>query len=96
MRIARTPLMTSALLAATIALAPAPAFAATTDAVGVHSDVVSVASPVSATVAEQAEPDSEAEAGRLAFVLVPLLGAAVVVIGAIVVISRGRRGRRGD
>ncbi len=94
MRIARTPLMTSALLAATIALAPAPAFAATTDAVGVHSNVVSVASPVSATVAEQAEP-TPAEAG-LAAGGGPLLGAAVVVIGAIVVISRGRRGRRGD
>ncbi|WP_295781361.1 hypothetical protein [uncultured Microbacterium sp.] len=44
----------------------------------------------------QSDPDPEAEAGRLAFVIVPLLAAVVVVVGAIVVIARGRRGRRGD
>lgn len=44
----------------------------------------------------QAEPDSEAEAGRLGFVLIPLIAAAVVVVGGIVVITRGRRKRRGD
>ncbi|MFJ4159006.1 hypothetical protein [Microbacterium testaceum] len=42
------------------------------------------------------EPDPEAEAGRFAFVLIPLLVAAVVVIGAVLVIARGRRRRRGD
>ncbi len=44
----------------------------------------------------QSDPDPESEAGRLAFVIVPLLVAAVVVVGAIIVIARGRRGRRGD
>lgn len=44
----------------------------------------------------QAEPDSEAEAGRFAFVLIPLIAAAIIVVGGIIVISRGRRKRRGD
>ncbi|MFJ4037402.1 hypothetical protein ACIPVB_04910 [Microbacterium sp. NPDC090007] len=44
----------------------------------------------------QTAPDAEAEAGRLAFVIIPLIAAAVVVVGAIIVIARGRRGRRGD
>ncbi len=42
------------------------------------------------------DPDPEAETGRLAFVLIPLLVAAVVVIGAVFVIARGRRRHRGD
>ncbi|WP_295824865.1 hypothetical protein [uncultured Microbacterium sp.] len=42
------------------------------------------------------DPDPEAETGRLALVLIPLLVAAVVVIGAVFVIARGRRRRRGD
>lgn len=44
----------------------------------------------------QAEPDPEAETGRFAFVLIPLIAAAIVVIGGIFVITRGRRKRRGD
>ncbi len=44
----------------------------------------------------QAEPDSEAEAGRFAFVLIPLIAAAIIVVGGVIVISRGRRRRRGD
>ncbi|MDQ1112759.1 hypothetical protein QE418_002207 [Microbacterium testaceum] len=46
--------------------------------------------------AVQEEPAPEAEAGRFAFVLIPLLAAAVIVVGAVFVISRGRRRRRGD
>lgn len=46
--------------------------------------------------AMQEQPAPEAEAGRFAFVLIPLVAAAVVVVGAIFVISRGRRRRRGD
>lgn len=96
MRTGKSPLITSAVLATAIALAPVPAFASPTGSASVQGDVAVTASSVSAVVAEQAQPDSEAEAGRLAFVLIPLLGAAIVVIGAIVVISRGRRRRRGD
>lgn len=44
----------------------------------------------------QAEPDSEAEAGRFAFVLIPLIAAAIIVVGGIIVVTRGRRRRRGD
>ncbi|MCJ1706404.1 hypothetical protein [Microbacterium sp. VKM Ac-2923] len=44
----------------------------------------------------QAAPDPEAETGRLTFVLIPLIAAAVVVAGGIFVITRGRRKRRGD
>ncbi|WP_136585909.1 hypothetical protein [Microbacterium hydrothermale] len=89
----KTPLFVSAVLAASIALAPGPL--ATAAERGAPQTQI-VADSSSAVVGEQAQPDSEAEAGRLAFVLIPLIGAAVVVVGAIVVISRGRRRRRGD
>lgn len=46
--------------------------------------------------ATQEQPAPEAEAGRFGFVLIPLIAAAVVVVGAIFVLSRGRRRRRGD
>lgn len=90
----KTPLFVSAVLAASIALAPGPVAATAAERVAPHPQIVAASS--SAVVGEQAQPDSEAEAGRLAFVLIPLIGAAVVVVGAIVVISRGRRRRRGD
>lgn len=96
MRTGRTSLIATALLAAGIALAPTPAFALTAVPAGADSGSVLTASVTSTVTAEQAEPDSEAEAGRLTFVLIPLIGAAVVVVGAIIVISRGRRRRRGD
>ncbi|SDO46788.1 hypothetical protein SAMN04487848_1033 [Microbacterium sp. ru370.1] len=95
MRTGRKPLLATALLAVGLALAPAPAFAVT-GAPGADNTSMLSTAVASAATAEQAEPDSEAEAGRLAFVLIPLVGAAVVVVGAIVVISRGRRRRRGD
>ncbi|MBD8206299.1 hypothetical protein IFU08_02860 [Microbacterium sp. CFBP 8790] len=56
----------------------------------------SSASPSAGEDSAQAEPDAEAETGRLAFVLVPLIAAVIVGVGLIVVISRSRRGRRGD
>lgn len=90
------PSLASVVLAASITLAPVPASAAVAEVAATpgHADVIAPSSSV--VLGEQAEPDSEAEAGRLAFVLIPLIGAAVVVVGAIVVISRGRRRRRGD
>lgn len=71
---------------------------AETDAVAVAAtaDHRSSSVPSAGGDAAEAEPDPEAEGGRLAFVLIPLLAAGVVVVGAIFVISRGRRGRRGD
>ncbi|WP_307482570.1 hypothetical protein [Microbacterium trichothecenolyticum] len=42
------------------------------------------------------EPDAAATAGRYAFVLIPLAAAVVIGIGAVVVIARGRRRRKGD
>lgn len=56
----------------------------------------SSASPSAGEDSAQAEPDAEAETGRLAFVLVPLIAAVIVGVGLVVVISRSRRGRRGD
>lgn len=56
----------------------------------------SSASPSAGEDSAQAEPDAEAETGRLAFVLIPLIAAVIVGVGLIVVISRSRRGRRGD
>lgn len=56
----------------------------------------SSASPSAGEDSAQSEPDAEAETGRLAFVLVPLIAAVIVGVGLIVVISRSRRGRRGD
>lgn|GEM_PF-5322256 len=90
----KTPLFVSAVLAASIALAPGPVAATAAERGAPQPQIVAHSS--SAVVGEQAQPDSEAEAGRLAFVLIPLIGAAMVVVGAIVVISRGRRRRRGD
>lgn len=91
----KTPLFASAVLAASLALGPGPVAASAAEQIAPHSQAAVVASS-STVLGEQAQPDSEAEAGRLAFVLIPLIGAAVVVVGAIVVISRGRRRRRGD
>lgn len=53
-------------------------------------------SPAAGDDSAQAEPDAEAENGRLVFVLVPLVAAVVIGIGAVLVISKSRRGRRGD
>lgn len=52
--------------------------------------------PTSAGESPRMEPAPEAEAGRYAFVLIPLAAAAVIALGAVVVIARGRRRRRGD
>lgn len=96
MRTSRTLLIATVLLAAGIALTPTPVSAVTVAPASADSGSVLTASVTPVVSAEQAEPDSEAEAGRLTFVLIPLIGAAVIVVGAIVVISRGRRRRRGD
>ncbi|MDF2664199.1 MAG: transcriptional regulator of sugar metabolism [Microbacterium sp.] len=56
----------------------------------------STSPPTASNDSAQAEPDAEAENGRLVFVLVPLIAAVVIGIGAVLVISKSRRGRRGD
>lgn len=43
-----------------------------------------------------AAPDPEAENGRLVFVLIPLIAAVVIGVGAVLMIAKSRRGRRGD
>lgn len=106
----RSPLIATTVAALLVTGGAAPAFAASP--VFAEPAPVLVVSPMDAATSSsvplvassgvvedgpaQTDPDPEAEGGRLAFVLVPLLAAAVVVVGAIVVIARGRRGRRGD
>jgi hypothetical protein len=106
----RSPLIATTVAAILVAGGAAPAFAASPvlersapvfavsplDAAGSTTVPLVTSSGVVDDGPAQSDPDPEAEGGRLAFVLVPLLAAAVVVVGAIVVIARGRRGRRGD
>ncbi|KQT74036.1 hypothetical protein [Microbacterium sp. Leaf436] len=81
----------------TLAQATVTVTAATAEPVPATSSAPeSSASPSAGEDSAQAEPDAEAETGRLAFVLVPLIAAVIVGVGLIVVISRSRRGRRGD
>ena len=67
----KTPLFVSAVLAASIALAPGPVAATAAERGAPQPQIVADSS--SAVVGEQAQPDSEAEAGRLAFVLISKL-----------------------
>lgn len=110
MRSITTALSATALIAALFLLPSGPADAVVPTQVvrdsgtaSLHED--STASPTARGIssgeslvagAVQEEPAPEAEAGRFAFVLIPLLAAAVIVVGAVFVISRGRRRRRGD
>ncbi|MDT0116029.1 hypothetical protein Q9R20_03415 [Microbacterium sp. PRF11] len=101
------PVVTALTLAIVSGAAPASATAApelsaspATLSIGhtttLAADDAAAASTPTDEATPEVEPDPEAEAGRFAFVLIPLIAAAIVVVGGIFVITRGRRRPRGD